>query len=110
MLRLPIIGDSGCPAWAGLYAISASSDCYTKAALAPAKIVDGQGDVFPKDSPSRTAIHDYSRLPRILTDAGAAFSPRAFCFGPAGHPECWRLPVTGVPTIVQVFTSRGMYE
>ena len=110
MLRLPIIGDSGCPAWAGLSAISASCDRYIHVASAPAKIVDGQGDVFPKDSPSRTAIHDYSRLPCIPTDAGDAFSLRAFCFGSAGHPECWKRPVKGVLTLVQAFTSRGMYE
>jgi len=110
MSRQPITGDSGCPVWAGLDAIFASSDRYPFVALAPAKIVDGQGDVFPKDSPSHTANHDYSRLPRIPTDAGDAFSLRAFCFGPAGHPECWRRPVTGVLTTVQAFTSRGMYE
>lgn len=110
MLRLSIIGDSGCPAWAGLYAISASSERAMRAAPVPAKIVDGQGVAFPKDSPSRTAIHDYSRLPRIPMDAGDAFSLRAFCFGPAGHPECWKRPAKGVPTIVQAFTSRGMYE
>ncbi len=110
MLRLPIIGDSGCPAWAGLSALSASCEHSMTEALAPAKIVDGQGDVFPKDSPSRTAIHDYSRLPRIPMDAGDAFSLRAFCFGPAGHPECLKRPAKGVSTTVQAFTSRGMYE
>lgn len=110
MSRLPINGDSGCLVWAGPNALFASSDRYLLVASAPAKIVDGPGDVFPKDSPSHTANHDYSRLPRILTDTGDAFSLLAFCFGPAGHPECWRQPVTGVPTTVQAFTSRGMYE
>ncbi len=110
MLRLSINGDRGCPVWTGPDVTFASSDRCLPVVFNPAKIVDGQGDVFPKDSPSHTAIHDYSRLPRIPMDAGAAFSPRGFCFAFARHPECWRRPVAGVLTTVQAFTSRGMYE
>ena len=110
MLRLPINGDSGRPVWTGPDGTFARSGRYLSVALRPAKIVDGQGDVFPKDSPSHTAIHDYSRLPRIPMDAGVAFSPRVFCFASPGHPECWRRPFMGLLTTVQAFTSRGMYE
>jgi len=110
MLRLPINGESGRPVWTGPSATFASSDRYLPVAFNPAKIVDGQGDVFPKDSPSHTAFHDYSRLPRIRMDDGDAFSSRAFCFGPATDPECWGRPAMGLLTTVQAFTSRGMYE
>lgn len=110
MLRLPINGESGRPVWTGPSATFASSDRYLPVAFNPANIVDGRGDVFPKDSPSHTAFHDYSRLPRIRSDDGDAFSPRGFCFASSGHTECWRRPVMALLTTVQAFTSRGMYE